>query len=384
MTRLLYSQANCPECHLFCNDAIARCFRRIALRSGPAHFFQQGVVLRLKQTFISSFLFFSLFLSGSASAAFDQYTVTDLGSLDPVANDYSYAFDINDGGDIVGFSKGTDGLDHAFVRLRGQSLTDLGQGRATSINNRRQFVGWGSGPNYLLWKENGAGNWMPEDMGVSLLENGWRGQLIKINDRGHAAGTGYNQSVGDHVFFWKDGIETFLAYFPGCIPLSVVGFNNSDDVLFGDASSMHIFHGTTEQQEVLGDGSFAELNALNDAGEAVGLVSMFGAHGYYSASTGFLDPSTTLSLWDINNSGLAVGGGIYGSYGVTFEIPSKARAFIYSPQENSVTYLDTLIPDSGWNFKIATAINDAGQIVGVGINPSGKTHAFLLTPTGQP
>lgn len=337
----------------------------------------------LKQAFVSSFFVFSLSLSDTASAAFNQYAVTDLGSLASGGNDYSYAFDVNDGGDVVGYSKAADGSDHAFVRIRGQALTDLGQGRATGINNRRQLAGWGSGPNYLLWKQAGVDNWVSEDTGVVLLANNYRGQLIKINDRGHAAGTGSGPS-GDHVFFWKDGVETYIDMTAGCIPLSVVGLNNSDDVLFSGSGPMSIFHGSSGQQEVLGDGSFAELTALNDAGEAVGLNVMFGAKGYYSASTGFIAPPTALSLWDINNSGLAVGGGNYGSYGVMFAIPSTARALVYSAQENSVAYLDTLTPNSGWNLKIATGINDAGQIVGVGVNPAGKTHAFLLTPIGQP
>jgi probable HAF family extracellular repeat protein len=36
--------------------------------------------------------------------------------------------------------------------------------------------------------------------------------------------------------------------------------------------------------------------------------------------------------------------------------------------------------NSGWLLKVAAAINDNGQIVGWGVNPSGEIHAFLLTP----
>lgn len=330
---------------------------------------------------------FCLAASGSACAAYDTYKITDLGSLAPGgSNDYSYALDINDRGDIVGFSKGADGKDHAFVRLRGQTLTDLGPGRATSINTHRQFVGWGSGPNYTMWKPNGAGGWTTQDMGVALLTAGYRGQIVKINEKGHVAGVGYSPTDWDHVFFWKDGVKTVVSGFAGCIPLSVVGLNNGDEVLFGDAASMYIFHGATNQQEVLGDGSFSELTALNDAGEAVGLnlISMFGARGYFSSGTGFVAVPGTQSLWDINNAGLAVGGGTYGHFGVPSSTPGNAKAFAYSPAENGTAYLDTLINASGWSLKIATAINNAGQIVGVGINPAGKTHAFLLTPIAQP
>jgi probable HAF family extracellular repeat protein len=43
--------------------------------------------------------------------------------------------------------------------------------------------------------------------------------------------------------------------------------------------------------------------------------------------------------------------------------------------------LNGLVPaGSGWVLTEARAINDNGSIVGFGINPSGATHAFLLTP----
>ena len=47
----------------------------------------------------------------------------------------------------------------------------------------------------------------------------------------------------------------------------------------------------------------------------------------------------------------------------------------------SIQDLNSLITiNHGWTLQSATAINDSGQIVGYGINPSGQTHAFLLNP----
>jgi probable HAF family extracellular repeat protein len=40
-------------------------------------------------------------------------------------------------------------------------------------------------------------------------------------------------------------------------------------------------------------------------------------------------------------------------------------------------------PDSGWLLTEAKDINDAGQIVGIGI-VDGRQHAFLLTPVALP
>jgi len=50
-----------------------------------------------------------------------------------------------------------------------------------------------------------------------------------------------------------------------------------------------------------------------------------------------------------------------------------------------MTDLNSLLPSgSGWDLLDAAAINNAGDIVGTGINPDGVEHAFLLTPPSVP
>jgi probable HAF family extracellular repeat protein len=49
-----------------------------------------------------------------------------------------------------------------------------------------------------------------------------------------------------------------------------------------------------------------------------------------------------------------------------------------------LTDLNSLVPGSGWTLESATAINDSGQIVGMGTNPAGQGDAFLLTPVPEP
>jgi probable HAF family extracellular repeat protein len=57
---------------------------------------------------------------------------------------------------------------------------------------------------------------------------------------------------------------------------------------------------------------------------------------------------------------------------------SQEHAFLYA--DNVMVDLNTLLPSgSGWTLSQARAVNDAGQIVGIGYNPSGEQHAFLLT-----
>jgi probable HAF family extracellular repeat protein len=68
--------------------------------------------------------------------------------------------------------------------------------------------------------------------------------------------------------------------------------------------------------------------------------------------------------------------------GYTDPVPGGvSHAFVYNPGIG-FTQLNLAIPsNSGWsNLTEATAINNAGQIVGYGTNPQGQTDAFLLTP----
>ena len=62
---------------------------------------------------------------------------------------------------------------------------------------------------------------------------------------------------------------------------------------------------------------------------------------------------------------------------------SYGRAFLYS--NGTMVNLNGIVdPGSGWTLEYASAVNDSGQIVGYGINSTGVTHAFLLTPIPEP
>jgi probable HAF family extracellular repeat protein len=80
--------------------------------------------------------------------------------------------------------------------------------------------------------------------------------------------------------------------------------------------------------------------------------------------------------YGINNNGQVVGRSSTTSN-------AYGEAFLYSG--GKMTDLNNLIPaNPGWTLTQANAINDSGQIVGFGFNPSGQTHAFLLTPVPVP
>ena len=53
------------------------------------------------------------------------------------------------------------------------------------------------------------------------------------------------------------------------------------------------------------------------------------------------------------------------------------RAFLYDA--GRMLNLSTLLGDHDWSLQSAQAINDAGEITGVGLH-RGQVHAFLLRP----
>jgi probable HAF family extracellular repeat protein len=121
--------------------------------------------------------------------------------------------------------------------------------------------------------------------------------------------------------------------------------------------------------------------AVNDSGQAVGWENdgTSGTHALlWNISTNTTTDLGTLggnsSALAINNSGQIVG---------YFSTSGGSDAFLYTGSGPMVD-LNNLIAGAGWTLEEATGINDSGQIVGYGVNPSGQTHAFLLTPSPEP
>jgi hypothetical protein len=77
------------------------------------------------------------------------------------------------------------------------------------------------------------------------------------------------------------------------------------------------------------------------------------------------DVSSTFAS-DINDNGVVVG-------------QSGNQAVAWYGQE-VVRLVDQLVQAPGWQLLRANAINQRGQITGIGINPSGEARAWILTP----
>ena len=276
---------------------------------------------------------------------------TNLGTL---GGTDSYGAGINGAELVVGYSFNGLGLDHAFLYTPGgisgvssnAQMKDLGtlggtNSEAYAVNQSGQIAGYAqTSQNDRAFRYS---NGVMQDIGVLLgspLPNSYG---YGINDAGHVTGTAYNNSYAvAHAFFYNGTTAVDI----GSLGQGANGsaINNGDQITGYSTTSGGFDHAFR-----YAGGSMEDLGTLG---------------GNYSYGNG------------INNSNLIVGG----SY--TDALNSIYHAFVTAG--NALTDLNTNLDASGagWVLVEARAINDAGQIVGVG-TLSGSAHGFLLNPYPQ-
>ena len=126
------------------------------------------------------------------------------------------------------------------------------------------------------------------------------------------------------------------------------------------------------------------IRGLNAAGHVVGyskLLEAGGSYGSYYFAPGMSDPltlkgfggETVARFVSAINDQNQIGGS------------SGGKAALWNGPLSSPVDLNTLVPlNSGWSLTYASGINNRGEIVGYGENPSGLGTKFLLEPVGVP
>jgi probable HAF family extracellular repeat protein len=311
------------------------------------------------------------------------YTVTDLGTLGMTSDDFSFARAINASGQVAGDSSAPNW--HGFL-YRDGAMTDIG---TLSGSNGTAYVGGLNDLGQVVGK-----SWVLGDPGGhAFLYDSRDGTMMDLGTFGgnEAMARGINNAsevVGSfnstpHAFLrFSDGTFADLGTLGGTWS-AAYGINSAGDVVGVAMTQRNVPHpflvraGTSDMidLETLGGAGYA--NAVNDVGQVVGLATTpTGTHAFlWDSSSGMTDLGSLggqASAKAINNAGEVVGG----SQDQTL---LETRAFIYSG--GLMTDLNTLIPPgSGLFLEDATGINDAGQIVGIGLTPDQSEHAFLLTP----
>jgi probable HAF family extracellular repeat protein len=312
-----------------------------------------------------------------------RYSVTDLGTL---GGTLSEAWGINDAGQIVGRASLAGDLNyHAFLYENGV-MTDLGTiGPGCSTGNSWAF---------------------------------------DINDSGQIVGRTCSNGIAQRAFLRSGGTMLDLGTLGGTGSWAR-GVNNAGDVvgsaaLPSDAGVRAFLYRTSPMHDLGTLGGHSEAHHVNDSGTIVGYSEISLAlparhpHAFLYSNGTMTDLTPTIYpaccswAWGINNAGKVVGmsldraflhtngsmidlGTLAGGQTVALSINDHDQivgysalgynyfhAFLY--RNGLMVDLNDHVPDSpGWDLNFATSINDAGQIVGIGII-GGQTHGFLLTP----
>jgi len=257
---------------------------------------------------------------------YTQGTLHDLGSL---GGGGSLASAINDAGQITGFSLTATGEAHAFLYAAG-SMNDLGTTGITSsgkaLNAAGQIAGEISRPDgqldAMLYSNHGG----MHDLGAI---GGSSSTSEAINKAAQVTGT-YEDSTGSHAFLYSHGSMADLT--PG----------NSSFV--------------------------SGTRTINDAGAVAGTVqtdqTMRGfvyMHGH-ATDIGTLGADYTVAT-AINRAGNVTG--------ISAKTDGERHAFIYSG--GMMTDVGTL----GGSFSVGYALNDSNQVAGQSMTASGALHAFV-------
>jgi probable HAF family extracellular repeat protein len=314
-----------------------------------------------------------------------RYSVTDLGTL---GGDWSSADGINNAGQVVGGAYTASGIIHAFL-YSGGSMIDLGTlggdySCASGINDNGQVVGEASIASGDLY------DYAFLYSGGSMIDLGTFGgggsMACGINKNGQVVGMAATSAAQNlnHAFLYSGGSMIDLGTLGGDYSFAS-GINDNGQVV-GGASSVYegdfnyAFLYSGGSMIVLGTlgGDYSCASGINDNGQVVGTAwtASEDYHAFLYSGGSMIDLGTLgesrSDAFGINNNGQVVGC-------VGDALGKNTRAFLCSG--GVMTDLNSLIgTNSGWTLKSASSINDNGQIVGSGINPSGQTHAFLLTP----
>lgn len=260
-------------------------------------------------------------------------TAIDLGDL---GGSQTIARALNDTGQVVGLAAISGGASHAFITgPDGRGIFNLGLMNAYDINDSGQVVG---------------DRWLPGSEAFITGPNG----------------TGYRPLDNAGRYSVAYGINTAG---------QVVGFVDLPEQAFVTGPN-----GTGMRD--LGLGSYSSANDINDVGQVVGSFTTpeYAPHAFITGPNGAgMRDMGTLGGWDSFASAINDAGQVVGSSRFTGEeFQGPYHAFITGPDGAGMRDLGTL----GGGHSYASDINNAGQVVGDYSVSTGPNRAFVTGPDG--
>ncbi|MBN1341503.1 MAG: DUF3466 family protein [Phycisphaerae bacterium] len=353
-----------------------------------------------------------LMLALAAPVVGVQYPVTDLGRLDPDANYPAAPMAINDAGQVVGLSSVK--VTYLFIlqyyvprafRWAGGTISGLGtlpgsgtmgMSFARSINNANQVVGVNIGTlplfggdtshnHAFLWQNNAM-----TDLGSMTADPNDVSLAFAINSAGHTVGSLSLLAEPNvpHAFLrWQNGLVTSLGTLGGSSSLAW-DINDSNQVVGSSKDASDRNRGFIWQDGVMSNlGALPDYEAdsqalaINESGQVIGISSdandatrSFLWQNGSMTDLGLLPGYPNIVAAAINDKGVIVG--------AAADPNGQTCAFLWN--KGSIYDLNSLV-DPGWNLTTATAINNAGHIVGTatqgGLKKGYLIKTYLLSLT---
>ena len=311
----------------------------------------------------------------AVSGAHAQYTVKDLGTL---GGPESFAYDINDLGQVVGGAADSTGVIVPFVWSKSTGMACVGKmpntrvanGVASAINKTGQIAGWAVNKDGIVHPFRWTAKDGMVDLGNAFMAWG-------INDAGTVVGETYAVNRHWMGFVWtKDkGVRTIGMIMPG-YGSAAYDMNNQNLAVgysqdpYGRISPVAWIGSYTIRFLFInpnpGGIAYGVNNKNEIVGTSVGHAFLWDKY-FYSKDIGTLKSNGSSKAYDINDLSQAVGCCYVAGP------PARKYAFIWTAK----TGLQELkVPTTFLNAE-AWAINNLGQIVGVAWDKAGNRHAIM-------
>jgi probable HAF family extracellular repeat protein len=252
------------------------------------------------------------------------------------------------------------------------------------------IYGWPQQTRAFLW-ENGS----MRDLGT--LGSGTNAIALMLNESGQVAGysyTGSDPSPGcpfplvTSSFLWQNGTMVDLGTLGGTCTLVSDLNNRGQAVGVSNLAGDETRHPFLWQQGVIKDlgtlGGEGAAVAVNEAGVAAGWsnrkgntvtrATLWNGDKVTDLGTVGQDPCSIADA--INSKGQVIGF----SGDCNFE---DLNAFLWEPGKGMTNLNDFVPPEFDLHLRVAWAINDRGEIAGIGRFPDGVHHTFVLVPCGD-
>jgi probable HAF family extracellular repeat protein len=332
---------------------------------------------------ISSAIVVAVLLSSELSLATTTYSVINLGGSLP---SHSYANSISDNGIVAGrFISTTTGSPYRAFSSADGNTTAIGTlpgknySEANGVNSEGVLVGSSYNSN-----SDSVGFMYQNGQMTSLgTLGGSTSAAYAVNNMGTIVGearVSFQNTL--HPFMYRNGVMTDLGG-TGGRAFDVNNLNLAVGESYFDGK-MHsfLYDGSLHDLGTLGGGT-SKASAINDFGIVVGesKTSSNQTHAFIYSDGVMIDllgdkGGIFSAAYDINDSGQILGE--YSSN--TF---SQTHSFLYDLEADTFTDLKFLpeVINAGFNYFVASAINDLGQIIGYGANKNtGIQQALLLNP----